>query len=108
MTFYDHALARMSRRDLMKIGWIVGTAAIAPPVLTRRLLGKPLFDAYPFSIGAASGDPLPDGVGLWTRLPPRPLEGGDMPMNIVDVEWEIARDARFQIVVQKGTALARP
>ena len=31
-----------------------------------------------------------------------------MPMNIVDVDWEIARDARFQDVVQKGTALARP
>ena len=25
-----------------------------------------------------------------------------MPMNIVDVDWEIARDARFQNVVQKG------
>ena len=31
-----------------------------------------------------------------------------MPMNIVDVDWEIARDARFQNIVQQGTALARP
>ena len=63
---------------------------------------------YPFSLGVASGDPLPDGIVLWTRLAPKPLEGGGMPMNIVDVDWEIARDARFQNVVQKGTALARP
>jgi alkaline phosphatase D len=24
--------------------------------------------AYPFTLGIASGDPLPDGVVLWTRL----------------------------------------
>ena len=31
-----------------------------------------------------------------------------MPMNVVDVGWEIARDLRFQNIVQQGTALARP
>src|SRR3954469_3551424 len=51
MTFYDRALARMSRRDLMKIGWTLGAAAIAPPVLTPRLLGKPLFAACPVLLG---------------------------------------------------------
>src|SRR2546422_8014309 len=108
MTLYDRTLAGMSRRDLMKLGWWLGAAAIAPPVLTRRVLAKPIFDAYPFALGVASGDPLPDGIVLWTRLAPKPLEGGGMPMNVVDVDWEIARDARFQNVVQKGTARARP
>ena len=108
MTFYDRTVARLSRRELMKIGWMLGAAAIAPPLLTRRLLAKPIFDAYPFSLGVASGDPLPDGIVLWTRLAPRPLEGGGMPMNLVDVDWEIARDARFQNIVRKGTSLARP
>ena len=97
MTIYDRTLAGFSRRELMKIAWLIGAAAIAPPLLTRRLLAKPIFDAYPFTLGVASGDPLPDGIVLWTRLAPKPLEGGGMPMNIVDVDWEIARDASTKI-----------
>ena len=108
MTIYDRTLARMSRRELMKLGWLLGAAAIAPPVLTRRVFAKPVFDAYPFSLGVASGDPLPDGIVLWTRLAPKPLEGGGMPAASVEVDWEIARDARFQAIAQKGTSLARP
>jgi alkaline phosphatase D len=108
MTIYDRTVARFSRREVMKLGLILGGAALAPPVVSRRLLAKPIFTAYPFTLGVASGDPLPDGIVLWTRLAPKPLEGGGMPMVNVDVDWEIARDARFQNVVQKGTALARP
>jgi alkaline phosphatase D len=108
MTIYDRTIARMSRRELMKLAWILGAAAVAPPMLTRRAFAKPIFDAYPFSLGVASGDPLPDGVVLWTRLAPKPLEGGGMPMVSVDVDWEVARDARFTAVVQKGTSVARP
>ena len=105
---YDRALARMSRRELMKLAWMLGAAAFAPPILTRRALAKPIFDAYPFALGVASGDPLPDGVVLWTRLAPKPLEGGGMPMANIDVDWEIARDPRFGSIAQKGTAIARP
>src|SRR5882672_1224626 len=108
MPIYDRTLARMSRRELMKLAWILGAAAVAPPILTRRAFAKPIFDAYPFSLGVASGDPLPDGVVLWTRLAPKALEGGGMPMVNVDVDWEIARDARFNAIAQKGTAIARP
>jgi alkaline phosphatase D len=108
MRIYDRTIARFSRRELMKIGWILGAAAIAPPLLSRRAFGKPIFDTYPFSLGIASGDPLPDGIVLWTRLAPKPLEGGGMPMTMVDVDWEVAQDFRFQHVVQKGTAVARP
>ena len=66
------------------------------------------FNAYPFTMGVASGDPLPDGVVLWTRLAPRPLEGGGMPMVPVPVQWEVGRDAAFRTIAQKGEALARP
>ena len=31
-----------------------------------------------FSLGVASGAPRPDGVILWTRLAPNPLNGGGM------------------------------
>src|SRR5882672_10075754 len=108
MPIYDRTLARMSRRELMKLAWMLGAAAVAPPILTRRAFAKPIFDAYPFSLGVASGDPLPDGVVLWTRLAPKPLEGGGMPMTNIDVDWEIACDARFTSIARKGTAIARP
>ena len=108
MTLYDRTIARFSRRELMKLAWMLGAAAIAPPMTTRRALAKPIFDAYPFTLGVASGDPLPDGVVLWTRLAPKPLDGGGMPMANIDVDWEIARDPRFSSIAQKGTTVARP
>ena len=108
MPIYDRTLARMSRRELMKLAWMLGAAAVAPAMGTRRTLAQPIFDAYPFTLGVASGDPLPDGVVLWTRLAPQPLDGGGMPMSNVGVDWEIARDPRFQSIAQKGTAIARP
>jgi alkaline phosphatase D len=107
MTIYDRTVAGFSRREVMKLGLMLGGAAIAP-VTSRQLLARPMFNAYPFALGVASGDPLPDGIVLWTRLAPKPLEGGGMPMVNVEVDWEIARDPRFQNVAQKGTALARP
>src|SRR3954467_14354032 len=108
MTLYNRTLAGFSRRELLKIAWHLGAGAVAAPLVSRRALAKPIFDSYPFSLGVASGDPLPDGIVLWTRLAPKPLEGGGMPTNIVEVEWEIAHDPRFQNVVQSGATLARP
>src|SRR5215510_13977414 len=108
MPIYDRTLARMSRRELLKLASMLGAAAITPSILTRRALAQPIFDAYPFTLGVASGDPLPDGVVLWTRLAPKPLEGGGMPMTNVAVDWQVARDPRFQSIAQKGTAIARP
>lgn len=108
MTIYDRTLGGFSRRELLKIAWMLGASAVAPPLATRQLMATPFFDAYPFTLGVASGDPLPDGVVLWTRLAPKPLDGGGMPPLVVGVEWEIARDARFASIAQKGIALARP
>src|SRR4051812_38411966 len=106
--FYDRAISRLSRRDLMKLAWFVGAAAVAPPLLSRRVSATPIFDAYPFPLGVASGDPLSDGVVLWTRLAPKPLERGGMPMANVPVAWEVARDPQFRQIALKGDTLARP
>ncbi|MER5882519.1 alkaline phosphatase D family protein [Streptomyces sp. NPDC001941] len=66
-------------------------------------------DQDPFTLGVASGDPLPGSVLLWTRLAPRPYEpGGGLPRARVAVRWEIARDERFTRVVRRGTATAHP
>jgi alkaline phosphatase D len=108
MSTYHDVLARMSRRDLLKIAWSMGAAAIARPAFSTRVLAAVDFHAYPFSLGVASGDPLPDSVVLWTRLAPDPLHGGGMPMARVEVAWEIAGDRAFRNIVKKGTELARP
>jgi alkaline phosphatase D len=61
-----------------------------------------------FTLGVASGDPLPYSVVLWTRLAPDPLVGGGMPPVPVSVQWELAEDENFQRVVQRGTEQAVP
>jgi len=55
----------------------------------------------------ASGDPTSDGVVLWTRLAPRPVEGGGMGPDPVEVSWQIAEDERMGRVVRQGTVVAR-
>ncbi|WP_029391840.1 alkaline phosphatase D family protein [Streptomyces xiaopingdaonensis] len=63
----------------------------------------------PFTLGVASGDPLPDSVVLWTRLAPSPYEPGNgMPRARFTVEWEIAEDERFARVAARGQAAAHP
>jgi len=61
-----------------------------------------------FALGVASGDPLPDGVVLWTRLAPAPLEGGGMPVVDVPVRWQVAEDEAFATIAREGTAVAKP
>jgi alkaline phosphatase D len=56
----------------------------------------------PFTLGVASGDPLPDAVVLWTRL--APAEGP--PAGDLSVAWDVARDDAFVALVASGTAPA--
>ncbi|HEX8030862.1 MAG TPA: alkaline phosphatase D family protein [Vicinamibacterales bacterium] len=104
---YGQVLSRMSRRQLLNIGWKLGAMATLP-ITTRTAWAQPVFRVYPFSLGVASGDPWPDGVVLWTRLAPEPLDGGGMPMANVEVSWQVATDRTFRTIVKSGTAIARP
>ncbi|MCQ0010580.1 PhoD-like phosphatase N-terminal domain-containing protein [Actinomadura madurae] len=61
-----------------------------------------------FTLGVASGDPSPDGFALWTRLAPRPVDGGGMPDRPVPVSWQVAEDERFLRIRASGTETARP
>jgi alkaline phosphatase D len=105
---YDRAVARLTRRDLLKIAGTVGLSAIARPIVSAQTIDHPIFRSYPFRVGVASGEPLPDGIVLWTRLAPEPLEGGGMPMTNVTVQWELAADPKFGKVVLRGSGIARP
>ncbi len=66
---------------------------------------------YPFTLGVASGDPLPDGVVLWTRLATDPLaeDGhGGMGLRKVPVRYQVAEDEAFSTVVRSGVVTATP
>ncbi len=76
--------------------------------LARDAWVQPPFPSYPFSLGVASGDPTPDGVVLWTRLAPDPLNGGGLPDREITVRWQVAGDENFRQIVRQGTELARP
>jgi alkaline phosphatase D len=66
------------------------------------------FSESPFQLGVASGEPSSDGFVIWTRLAPKPLEGGGMPNALVEVSWEVAEDDQFAKVAGRGTAIATP
>ncbi len=101
--------SEVDRRQFLGLaGAGAGAAALAANGIESRALARPTFPAYPFTLGVASGDPHSDGVVLWTRLAPKPLEGGGMPDRKVPVRWEVARDERFRQVVRRGNAVARP
>ncbi|OYD07688.1 alkaline phosphatase D family protein [Paludifilum halophilum] len=103
--------ALMDRRSFLKetgkIAMLALSLTVAHPISTARVEAAPRFSGYPFTLGITSGDPLPDGVVLWTRLAPDPLNGGGMPSRDVPVRWEIAADEKFRRVVQRGTKFAR-
>ncbi|GAC51377.1 alkaline phosphatase D family protein [Gordonia amicalis] len=96
------------RRFLSWAGLVTGLAFTpgllggAPPAAT-----SPAHSAGVFSLGVASGDPLPDGVVLWTRLVRNPFARlGGMGSRPVRVEWEIAADESMTRVVRRGAAHA--
>jgi alkaline phosphatase D len=83
---------------LLGTGPLAGCAPPLPPGLPDGL----------FALGVSSGEPIPDGVVLWTRLAPDPLNGGGMPAVDVPVRWQVADDDAFRSIVVEGTAVASP
>jgi alkaline phosphatase D len=96
---------KLPRRSFLAGSLAAG--AIASPIGIVR--GQPLaFSSDPFTLGVASGSPREDSVVLWTRLAPRPLEGGGMPDSAVAVDWQVAEDDKVTRVVAQGTVPATP
>jgi len=101
---------KLNRRQLLRaagvivgVGWVVAAPG-------SRILAQARFASNPFTLGVASGDPLPDGVVLWTRLAPSPLgrSGEGIPDGMITVEWIVASDERLSQIVQRGTSLTVP
>ena len=112
-----HGTARpgISRRTLLQGAALTASAVAGTSFGGARAWAAPAPNGgrlrQPFRLGVASGDPLPDGVVLWTRLAPEPLAAdgrSGMPDRVVPVQWQVATDERFRRVVARGTELARP
>ncbi|MFE4455231.1 alkaline phosphatase D family protein [Streptomyces sp. NPDC056796] len=97
-------LSAPTRRTVVKAA---AATAVAAPVLAAatgaRAAGGPAF-----LHGVASGDPLPDGVLLWTRVTPSPdaVPGSGAGADTA-VSWEIAEDKAFTRIAGHGTTVAR-
>jgi alkaline phosphatase D len=103
----------MGRRRFLWLGGAGSAAVMLGTGLygTGRAGAAPSGIGYPFTLGVASGDPLPESVVLWTRLAPDPLAldgAGGMPARPTIVAYEVAEDERFRRGVRRGLAVASP
>ena len=81
--------------------FLLGGLALVGAGAFTRVQARPRWADSPFTLGVASGDPAHDGVVLWTRLAPDPLNGGGMPPDPVEVRWEVADDESMRRVVKQ-------
>ncbi|MFD0271433.1 alkaline phosphatase D family protein [Streptomyces sp. NPDC127106] len=95
------------RRTVVKAA--AATAALTP-FATAALGISPASAAAggpAFLHGVASGDPLPDGILLWTRVTPVPeAVPGSGVGPATPVGWEVAEDRAFSRIVASGTVTA--
>ncbi|MBG0856052.1 alkaline phosphatase D family protein [Streptomyces spinoverrucosus] len=77
-------------------------APLAGALPARAATGTPAF-----LHGVASGDPLPDGILLWTRVTPttEATPGSGLGPD-TEVSWIVARDKAFTNIVAKGSTTA--
>ncbi|MEU9984128.1 alkaline phosphatase D family protein [Streptomyces sp. NPDC050856] len=93
-----------SRRAVVKAA---AATAVAAPVLASAPSAAADVRTAVFLHGVASGDPLPDGVLLWTRVTPAPdaLPGSGKGPD-TEVRWEVAEDRAFTRTVAGGSVVA--
>jgi alkaline phosphatase D len=63
----DRLLSNRYRRRSFLLGAGLFTS-LAITSQWKSALATPRFSSYPFTLGVASGDPLPDSVVLWTWM----------------------------------------
>ncbi|MEV8093968.1 alkaline phosphatase D family protein [Kitasatospora sp. NPDC085879] len=96
------AVARPRRRRVLKAAALTAGAAVLP--IAAGTAPATAATAPQFLHGVASGDPLPDGVVLWTRVTPTPdAVPGSNAGPATDVVWQVATDKSFSSVRAGGT-----
>ncbi|MHA5048568.1 alkaline phosphatase D family protein [Streptomyces sp. SD15] len=94
------------RRSVVKAAAATaGVTAFAAPLAAT--LPARAAEAPTFLHGVASGDPLPDGILLWTRVTPTAaaIPGSGLGPD-TEVSWTVAKDKAFTNVVAKGSLTA--
>ncbi len=88
----------ISRRAAIGYGAAALIGAHAAPSWARSQARNP------FTLGVASGDPVPDGFVIWTRLAPDPVapDGLGGMTGAAAVRWEVASDDAMRHVVANG------
>src|SRR3954447_5668501 len=107
MTVNLSAEGAVDRRTLLRAaGLTAGATVIAAATLPDAASAAP---STLFLHGVASGDPLPGGILLWTRVTPTaestPASGRG---PVVSVDWQVAADASFRTLVQSGSVTTGP
>ncbi len=97
---------RLNRRSFLLATSSLAAAAVWSSRAFGAVVKNPKFSGHPFQLGVASGDPNEAGFVLWTRLAPKPVEGGGMPDDSVEVFWQVAEDEAMSRVVKKGSTTA--
>ncbi|WP_280398612.1 alkaline phosphatase D family protein [Nocardia carnea] len=88
--------AGLGRRAVLQAGAVAAAGVLTAPAARAA---TPVFGH-----GVASGDPLPDGVILWTRVTVGPdAVPGSGAGGPVAVRWEVSADADFRAIVASGT-----
>ena len=97
----------------MRTGLVTGAAAVlaSRQLDTRASAAATPPRTNPFTLGVASGDPLPNGVVLWTRLATSPLADngkGGMSTSTYTLTWQVSQDVRFRTLSSREPFRPRP
>jgi alkaline phosphatase D len=109
-----HKLTRFAAAEICLMDrrqFLISTIASSALVLARSTHAavRPKFAKNPFTLGVASGYPRPDGMSIWTRMAPSPLEPrGGISEDVIAVDWQVSADVHFGKILAKGTAYATP
>ena len=97
-------MTELGRREfLRRSGAAAAGGALAFAGRAPRAAAQADPSLAPFLHGVASGDPLADGVVIWTRVDP-----GTDRTRTIPLSWRVATDPALEDVVVDGTAEARP
>ena len=94
--FYDRALQRLTRRELLNIAWKLGVAAVAQPLVVDTRVRAAALQELSVHARRRVRRSVARQRGACGRGSRRSRStGGGMPMANVEVGWEIARDRAF-------------
>ncbi|WBB80766.1 alkaline phosphatase D family protein [Micromonospora sp. WMMD882] len=97
----------IDRRTLLRVAGASTSGAVLTAALTSVSPARAAGGA--FRHGVASGDPLPDGVLLWTRVTPTDdAQPGSGVGPDTQVSWQVATDPDFTTIVGQGVTPTGP